>query len=831
MDVDIVKSKLIFNNKKDCEKSRYDWNKNFHTKKLTNPKFPTFDQQIYYAGDYDDLNRFAINQAYQFHLDIPKGSPNKNDSKTRIKFSDIETAFKYIFDKFKKATYVQIKNNKVEVYQPFSNYYYMNDYFLTIPNDKNDEYLMKKMRILYNKLKEADVFWKLEDFNEFDKLRVQAMNNLRKYVEKNPSIFGKKKINLDRTRLTANNCIFKSPSPSYEGSHTIDIYLDMLLQLVKTRKVKDCHFFLTLRDFPIVTKNHTEAYSSIFGDKIKLPAEFNKVSIVPIMSYATSKKFTDIDLPTYEDWLLFSKKHYSITNQCEQAKNEEHLYNSNWSSKKNVAIFRGKSTGCGTIIKNNMRLKSVALSHEYPELLDSAITEWNTRPRFQNDGLNLAKFSRDVINKYGTGSFVSMAGQSDYKYILYLDGHVSAVRLGASMGLHSLLLIPDSDYTIWIQEYLKPMVHFVPIKNDLSDLINKIKWCNAHDTECKKMAEESYKLYKKHVSVDGMLDHVQKVINEKINTNYIKQNRYRLKSNPLILIPFRCDMINTQEKGATTRTQQREYLVEYFKKVFVKSPDIKFIVQSKDGKFNRGQLLNIGFDYYYLNKGKKYTHIIFHDTDLLPDSNLIPYYDIIPSINKPLMLATKGLRYTRRTFNEMFDHNNNINTTKSRLIHQAVVNNKIKFFCGGSFSIHPDTFLICNGFPNNIAGWGQEDQSLGLRIRRCNIDTFIIPKKGRLIDIENNTILNITNKLNILRQKKLMFNQKWEFVYLDHKNSINDGINNMKYKVISDNKNEIIVQVSPSKINYNNLNIDTKILEKFNNNIIEPLNWIKFDLI
>ncbi len=828
MDVNVVKSKLIFDNKKDCEKNRYDWNKNFHDKKLTNPKFPTFDQQIYYAGDYDDLNRFAINQAYQFHLDIPKGNPDKGDSKTRIKFSDIETAFKYIFDKFKKAVYVQIKNNKVEVYQPFSNYYFINDYFLAIPNDKKDEYIMKKMRILYNKLKEADVFWTIEDFNEYDRLRIQAMNNFKKYIDKNPHIFGRKKVNFDRTRLSANNCIFKNPMPAFEGGHSYDLYLDMLLELVKTRKIPDCHFFLNIRDFPIMAKNHTEAYNYIFGEEVKLPAEFKKVSIIPVMSYTGDKRYTDIDLPTYEDWLLHSKKYYTVTNQCEQAKNEEHLYNSKWDSKKNIAIFRGSSTGCGTNVENNIRLKSVLISKKYPDLLDSAISQWNPRPRFQNKGLELVTFSKDLVNKIGTGSFVSMAEQSNYKFILILDGHISPVRIGASMGLYSLLLIPDSNYTIWVQEYLKPWIHYVPIKSDLCDLIDKIKWCKEHDSKCKKMAEESYKLYKQHVSKDGMLSHIEKVLKEKVNTNYIKQNRYRLKNKPLIIIPFRDDANDTQEKGAMTRTQQKEYLIEYFNKIFVKSPKIVFVIQSKEGLFNRGQLLNIGFDYYYLNKTKKYTHIIFNDVDLIPDANLIKYYDIIPTVDSPILLNARGTRFSRVKFNSMYSHENKL-MPNVRIEDKAVRNGRIKLFSGGVISVNAETLIESNGFPNNIYGYSTEDDIFGIRIVRNKNKIFSVPRIGSLIDIENIVNLGIKDKMKILKDKNLKFNQKWEYFLLDEKKSHLDGINSLKYEVLKEGKNEIVVKLQRLDIDYAKIN--KKNAEEFNKKVTIPRTWIKFKII
>jgi hypothetical protein len=50
----------------------------------------------------------------------------------------------------------------------------------------------------------------------------------------------------------------------------------------------------------------------------------------------------------------------------------------------------------------------------------------------------------------------------------------------------------DSEYTLWYSHLLVPYVHYIPIKKDLSDLIEKITWCRNHDDLCEKMAMNSY---------------------------------------------------------------------------------------------------------------------------------------------------------------------------------------------------------------------------------------------------------------------------------------------------------------------------------------------------
>ena len=62
-----------------------------------------------------------------------------------------------------------------------------------------------------------------------------------------------------------------------------------------------------------------------------------------------------------------------------------------------------------------------------------------------------------------------------YKYILNIDGHITAFRLGHELQMNSVILLTESHYYIWFMSDLIPYVHYVPIKCDLSDLIEQIE--------------------------------------------------------------------------------------------------------------------------------------------------------------------------------------------------------------------------------------------------------------------------------------------------------------------------------------------------------------------
>jgi Glycosyl transferase family 90 len=83
---------------------------------------------------------------------------------------------------------------------------------------------------------------------------------------------------------------------------------------------------------------------------------------------------------------------------------------------------------------------------------------------------------------------MSMADQSRRKYIVHIDGNVSAYRLATTLATGSLILRVASDYTSWLDEYLRAGEHYIAIDADLTNLIETIEWCRSHDEECAKIA-------------------------------------------------------------------------------------------------------------------------------------------------------------------------------------------------------------------------------------------------------------------------------------------------------------------------------------------------------
>ena len=173
-----------------------------------------------------------------------------------------------------------------------------------------------------------------------------------------------------------------------------------------------------------------------------------------------------------------------------------------------------------------------------------------------------------------------------------------------------------------------------------------------------------------------------------------------------------------------------------------------FIIEQlvDEKKFNRGILLNVGFD---LACQDNFSIFIFHDVDLLPSEDLLEYYIQRPT--SPLHIARVWNRY----------------------------NSNDKYF-GGIVAFNAEDFRSINGFPNNFWGWGGEDDALIKRVQEMKL-SIQYPEKGQVIDLED---MDLKQKLDFLREHKdWKCADKWERLEENNENWRENGLSNLKYKV------------------------------------------------
>jgi hypothetical protein len=468
----------------------------------TNKRYKFFFQTHFTCGD---CNQFET------HRDKTNGIVEKQDvnlDKNIFNFYNVENiwskykhldavsvdnTFNYMFHKFKKGIFVKIKNGEFHRFLPFSKKNYNNEWSQFISIDP-----------------------KYQTFNNFIKY-IHNMEN-RKFFPHT--------INKFSDCWYGNNCFMRYEFPIHEGDTNNPAICDMFKTLCQERKIPDIEFFVNRRDFPLLKKNGTEPYNHMFGNNVKLLSH-NYDKYCPILSMVEHSDFSDIAIPTGEDWARVSRKEGKF---FPKSANREYdiKHSIEWKNKKPIAVFRGSSTGEGVNIDTNARLKIAYLSKKNKKdsdglpFLNAGITEWNLRPRKLNyekylKTIDINTIGFDLINK------LTPQEQSEYKYVINIDGHVSAFRLSLELEFKSCILIVDSDYSLWYKKFLKPFVHYIPIKKDLSDLYEKIKWCKNNDNKCEEIANNAYIFSQKYLTKEGILDYLQKILYDiKIHTGIYK---------------------------------------------------------------------------------------------------------------------------------------------------------------------------------------------------------------------------------------------------------------------------------------------------------------------
>lgn len=464
--------------------------KNTHS---TNSRYKHFTHSHFTAGDEEQFESFRNKKYFENkstkkiinEIDIPQIYKNLSNL-------SVTHTFRYIFNKFKKGVFIQIRNNQLSVMLPFSKHNFINE---------------------WNHLAHFDTS-KYSNWNDIFK-KCNTLEN---------RLFNPKNTNSNSKYWYANNGLIRYEYPIKELDSGIPMINHMFQTLCETHSLPDIEFFINKRDYPILKCNYTEPYEMWYENETKLVSHYYD-SYIPILSMCTSDGYADIPIPTWNDWALvmISENKYFPKSQIY----DNNIPNTSWRDKIPTAVFRGASTGSGYTIDTNKRLYLAYLASfkklddDNIPFLDAGITCWNARPR---------KYGKyvDTIEKENLQlvSFKTFEEQCKYKYIINVEGHVCAYRLSRELCSGSVLLIVDCKYKLWYFDKLKPFVHYIPIKADLSDIYDKIKWCKLNDLKCEQIAQNALKFYLETITKANILNNLHDILwsikNQTKSYNYPK---------------------------------------------------------------------------------------------------------------------------------------------------------------------------------------------------------------------------------------------------------------------------------------------------------------------
>tara|TARA_Y100000816_G_scaffold281925_1_gene257004 strand:- start:2050 stop:2949 length:900 start_codon:yes stop_codon:yes gene_type:complete len=234
-----------------------------------------------------------------------------------------------------------------------------------------------------------------------------------------------------------------------------------------------------------------------------------------------SVAFGDIHYETHPLQLVKNRYHgneSSVILRCfEFERHWGHVYNKpkdiEFNEKQNTVFWRGATTGNESKIGNRFDL----------------ITRWFGKDPAIDIGFSFIcqpqphyaqEYSRYVKGECDITQFLQ------HKYIISVEGNDKDSGLNWKLNSNSVVLMTKPRITSWLMESkLIPDHHYVLLKDDFSDLKEKLDWCNANEERCKEIVKnanaymDQFKDQKKEEQIEVDLIHAYFDIIKKLNFN------------------------------------------------------------------------------------------------------------------------------------------------------------------------------------------------------------------------------------------------------------------------------------------------------------------------
>lgn len=242
------------------------------------------------------------------------------------------------------------------------------------------------------------------------------------------------------------------------------------------------------------------------GPKVSIDTQTAEAGF-PLFSLRTSRAHIDIPIP---DPVAYGSNGEYVW--------PEDLKNVPWRMKKSVLLFRGRGS-CLKMQADNWlacnRIKAAQLAEQSGRTdIDVGIVEWNqlkaSSPIYPAaDAKEIESTSGIRLKKY-----MNFEQQSEYKYILDLDGGLGSSRKPGILSAQTLLVAQESPWFTFFEPLLQPFVHYVPVERWMRDLESKLDWIIANDKVAKLIAKNGKKFYEKFLTVSAAKIYFRSILKE-----------------------------------------------------------------------------------------------------------------------------------------------------------------------------------------------------------------------------------------------------------------------------------------------------------------------------
>jgi len=119
--------------------------------------------------------------------------------------------------------------------------------------------------------------------------------------------------------------------------------------------------------------------------------------------------------------------------------------------------------------------------------------EHKTRPLLKSIGDNNPElFDINHIGASHDNKFVTFPQLTKYKYLIDIGGNGWSGRLKFLLFMKRPLLLVDRQFVDYFYDDLIPYVHYIPVKIDLSNLLEQVDWMIKNEEKSKEIANNAY---------------------------------------------------------------------------------------------------------------------------------------------------------------------------------------------------------------------------------------------------------------------------------------------------------------------------------------------------
>jgi hypothetical protein len=322
------------------------------------------------------------------------------------------------------------------------------------------------------------------------------------------------------------------------GTHFCMQLKDMISEVVDRFNISDAVFCINKRDHPQYKYNDSidllvEPYGFVYDandhdpqQDVPLSMHIRKNDVLPMMSFYGGKRFLDVLIPPTEDYEASTRRVYLPDYSCKIGMSRTSIRDLTsavpltiepMSSKKGVAFFRGSCTGSGRTIFTNQRLRLFTFAHELQsDLLDVRCTSLNNNRLRKHYLEQIGGISSSVGFPVSDTFYVPMSEQIRHRYLIYVEGHCAACRLGIMLSSGCVVLKVQSSTVaseLWFTSKLNDFEHYISIREDLSDLMEKIEFLENNQDTAQYIANSARKFWEDNLSHESLLSYVHESMN------------------------------------------------------------------------------------------------------------------------------------------------------------------------------------------------------------------------------------------------------------------------------------------------------------------------------